>query len=98
MSDSQTVGEQHGCLVCGKVYYLHVTYDLQGSMLACVPTSAGVRVLPVPDQPLIVCVQHAGIEVAAALAEHVSGDHAHDHEHDDDDEAQSPSITTHYTR
>jgi len=47
---------------------------------------------------LIVCVQHAGIEVAAALAKHYSGDHEHDHEHDDDDEAQSPSITTHHTR
>ena len=85
MDDNQIFSEHHTCLVCGKLYVLQVTYDLQGSLLACAPTSTSARVLPVPDRPVIVCVQHTGIEVAAALAQHDAGDHAPDHDHDHDD-------------
>lgn len=79
-----TASEQHGCIVCGRIYSLQVTYDSEGLMLSCVATSPGGRVLPVPDQPLIVCSQHSGSDVGAALAEHLARGSEHDHEHDDE--------------
>ena len=84
MLDSQTVSEPHGCIVCGKTYRLHITYDAQGIILGCLAADPGARVLPYPDRPLIACTQHAGVEVAAALAEqyHEAFEHA-----DEDDEA-----------
>jgi hypothetical protein len=85
MAESQTLGEHHSCLVCRRVHHVHVTYNSQGSLLACVPTRSGVRVLPVPDQPVIVCVEHTGLEVAAALAALYAEADAHAHVHDDDE-------------
>ena len=86
MVDSQTVGEHHRCLVCGRLYHLQVTYDSQSNIVACAPTDSHVRVLPGLDQLLIVCAQHAGVEVAAALAEHYANADEHDHDHNDGDE------------
>jgi hypothetical protein len=67
---------------------LQVTYDSEDNIATCVPTetNAQVRVLPAPDQFLIVCAQHQGVEVAAALAEHYFPAGGHNHEHDDGDE------------
>jgi hypothetical protein len=87
MLGSLTVNEPHGCIVCGKIYRLHITLDAEGIILECSPADPGVRVLPHPDRPLIACTQHAGVEVAAALAEQYH--EAFEHEHEDDAAAEA---------
>jgi hypothetical protein len=34
MSNTQTKGETHGCIVCGKPYQLYVVYDASGKFIA----------------------------------------------------------------
>lgn len=85
MVDNQTIDAYHNCSVCHREYHVQVTYDDEGNIVACIPidTEREIRVLHAADQLVIVCAQHQGIEVAAALAEHYFQTGGHDHEHDD---------------
>lgn len=87
MPDGEILNENHGCIVCGRLYTLQVAYDAEGQMLSCVAASPEVRVLPDPDRPLVVCISHSGSQVGAALAERFFGPREHDHEPHGEDEA-----------
>jgi hypothetical protein len=84
MPSELTLVEHHSCLICEKLYDLEVTYDRHGERLNAVALSEGIRVLPHPDRPLVVCAKHSGVEVGAALAklEAEAAEHDHDHDHD----------------
>ncbi|MBL8046206.1 MAG: hypothetical protein JNL09_06680 [Anaerolineales bacterium] len=88
MTDSLVFKEHPSCLVCQRPHAVQVTVDTHGNRLTCVLVdSAAARILPMPDQLLVVCTAHAGVDVAAALAAYFSkgDDHDHDHDHEGHD-------------
>ena len=73
MSDDKNVVEQHGCIVCGKIYTLLVLYDLQGRLVDCAVTSPGGQRVADPDRPLVACAWHSQAEIKTALTRHYPG-------------------------
>jgi hypothetical protein len=81
MSDNTNRVEQHGCIVCGKIYNLLVVYTPSGSMVGCTVTSPGGRVVPDTIRPLAACNTHSGSEIESSLSMHYPGmEQAEDHE------------------
>ncbi len=68
MPDNHTVGEMHGCVVCGKLYQLYVVYSADGKFIGCKVMSPGGRVVPNATRPLVACERHSQKEVDAAVA------------------------------
>jgi hypothetical protein len=66
MPENTNKVEQHGCIVCGKLYNLLVIYDPAGRMMACTVTSPGGRVVP-NKRPLVACVTHTEEQVEMAV-------------------------------
>ena len=58
--------EQHGCIVCGRLYNLLVIYDPAGRMLACTVTSPGGHVVP-NKRPLVACDTHTEEQIELAV-------------------------------
>jgi hypothetical protein len=73
MSNNSNVVEQHGCIVCGKVYNLLVVYNPDGELVDSMLLSPGGRVVRDPDRPLVACNRHAEGEIKSALANHYPG-------------------------
>ena len=73
MSENTNKVEEHGCIVCGKIYNLLVVYTPSGKMFACSVISPGGH--PVPDavRPLVACNAHSGAEIETALTRHYPG-------------------------
>ena len=67
MTDNHTRGENHGCIVCGKLYELYVVYDSAGRFVDCKVMSAGGRRVFNAQRPLVACVTHTESEVEAAV-------------------------------
>jgi hypothetical protein len=67
-SDNSNSVEQHGCIVCGKIYTLLVLYDPQGRLVDCMVTSPGGQRVMDPDRPLVACSRHIQAEIKRALA------------------------------
>jgi hypothetical protein len=78
MSDNPNVMEQHGCIVCGKVYNVQVEYAPDGRLLDCTVTSPGGRRVPDEHWPLVACERHTETEIENALAKHYPGKAAED--------------------
>ncbi len=68
MPDKHTKGEMHGCIVCGKLYQLYVSYDANGHFLDCKVMSAGGKRVPNDQRPLVACERHSTAEIEAAIA------------------------------
>ena len=79
MSDNHTRGENHGCVVCGKLYNLYVVYSSSGKFIDCkVMTPGGKRVYD-KHRPLVACEHHSQLQIEAAIAKHPpGGQHADD--------------------
>ena len=73
MSENTNKIEQHGCIVCGKIYDLLVVRDSTGQMIGCTVTSPGGRIVPDKDRPLASCSNHSNEEVETALKRHYPG-------------------------
>jgi hypothetical protein len=73
MTENTNKVEQHGCIVCGKVYDLLVVYNSSGEMVDCTVTSPGGRIVPDKDRPLASCIKHSNAEVETALISHYPG-------------------------
>ncbi len=73
MSNNSNVVEQHGCIVCGKVYNLLVIYAPEGRMVDCAVTSPGGHIVRDPQRPLVACNRHTEEEIKVALASHYPG-------------------------
>ncbi len=70
---NRKVVEQHGCIVCGRLYNILVIYNPAGKMIDCTVTDPGGRRIPDPDRPLVACNRHSESEVERALAKHYPG-------------------------
>ena len=70
MSNNSDVVEQHGCIVCGRVYNLLVVYDPHGGLVDCTVTSPGGRRVQDAHRPLVACDKHTETEIKDALANH----------------------------
>jgi hypothetical protein len=66
--------EQHGCIVCGKIYTLLVVYDPDGQFIDCAVTSPGGNRVADPERPLVACARHTQAEIKNALARHYPGE------------------------
>ena len=66
MADNRTVGEIHGCIVCGRIFNILAVYDPGGQLVDCTVTSPGGRVVPDKRQPLVACSSHSHEVVDAA--------------------------------
>ena len=73
MSNNSNVVEQHGCIVCGKLYSLLVVYDPEGNLIDCAVTSPGGQRVMDAHWPLVACTRHTEEEIKAALANHYPG-------------------------
>ena len=74
MSDDSNVVEQHGCIVCGRIYNLLVIYAADGRLVDCAITSPGGQRVPDADRPLVACARHTPAEIKTALAKHYPGE------------------------
>jgi len=73
MSENTNKVEQHGCIVCGKIYNLLVVYTPSGVMVGSTVTSPGGRLVPDAARPLAACTTHSGAEIETALSRHYPG-------------------------
>ncbi len=67
MSETHTVGEMHGCIVCGKLYQLYVVYDAHAKFVGCKVMTPGGKVVPDPVRPLVACERHSDREIESAV-------------------------------
>jgi hypothetical protein len=65
--------EQHGCIVCGRVFTLLVIYDREGRLIDCAVTSPGGRRVEDAERPLVACTHHKPDAVSKAIARHYPG-------------------------
>ena len=82
MAENSNVMEQHGCIVCGKVYQLQVEYAPDGRLVDCMVTSQGGQRVQDAHWPLVACTKHGQLEIDTALAKHYPGKAIEDREDD----------------
>lgn len=68
MSDKQTKGETHGCIICGNLYQLYVVYDVNGKFTDLKVMSVGAKSVKHPLRPLVACEKHSDEQIEAAVA------------------------------
>ncbi len=68
MSENQTRGETHGCIVCGRLYQLLVVYNSQGRFIDCKVMSPGGKRVPDTHRPLVACDHHSQAQIESAVA------------------------------
>jgi hypothetical protein len=73
MSNNTNVVEQHGCIVCGRIYNLLVIYDPEGKLVDCTVTSPDGHVVRDAHRPLVACNKHTEEEIKIAFANHYPG-------------------------
>ena len=66
MTENDTVGEIHGCIVCGRTINILAVYSPSGKLVDCTVTSPDSRIVPDDRKPLAACSRHTADEVAAA--------------------------------
>ena len=66
--ENTTRGEHHGCIVCGKLYAVLSVYDANGKFIDCKVMSAGGKLVPDPNRPLVACERHTDAEIESALS------------------------------
>lgn len=79
MSEKQTRGETHGCIVCGKLHQLLVVYESDGTLFDFKVMSMDGKKVAHAERPLVACEQHSAEQVEAAV-KRVYGDR---HEEED---------------
>ena len=68
MSENETKGETHGCIVCGKLYQLYVVYNASGKFIDFKVMSAGAKPVKYAQRPLVACEKHSDEQIEAAVA------------------------------
>jgi hypothetical protein len=61
------VGEQHGCVVCGKVYELLVVYNDDGTLKDFTLIFGDGRPIFRYEKPLVACNSHSETQIQDAL-------------------------------
>jgi hypothetical protein len=67
MSNNETRGETHGCIVCGKLYQLYVVHDASGKFIDFKVMSAGAKPVKYAQRPLVACEKHSDAQIEAAV-------------------------------
>jgi len=67
MSNTETRGETHGCIVCGKPYQLYVVYDSAGKFVDFKVMSADAKAVRAANRPLVACDKHSQDQIDAAV-------------------------------
>jgi len=67
MTENKTMGEMHGCIVCGKLYQLYVIYDPAGKYIGSKVMSAGGKEVKDSTRPLVACEKHTDKEIEKAV-------------------------------
>lgn len=67
MSDNETRGEIHGCIVCGRPYRMYVVYGPDGKFIDLKVMSEGGVPVRHPTRPLVACDTHSMKEIEAAV-------------------------------
>lgn len=73
MSENIKKVEQHGCLVCGKVYNLLVIYNDSGQLVDYTDISPGGHRVQDAQRPMAACDKHTEKEIETAFAKHYPG-------------------------
>jgi hypothetical protein len=68
MTEKETRGETHGCIVCGKPYQLYVVYDANGKFIDFKVMSAGAKPVRNSQRPLVACERHSDDQIESAVA------------------------------
>jgi hypothetical protein len=66
MTENKTVGEIHGCIVCGRTFNILAVYSPAGILVDCTVTSPGGQIVPDHQQPLAACSRHTADEIDVA--------------------------------
>jgi len=65
--------EQHGCIVCGKLHTVKVTYGPNNTISDCQVTSLDGHCFTESGKPIVACNSHSKSEIEAAFAKHAPG-------------------------
>ena len=68
MTEKYTKGEMHGCVVCGKLYQLYVITDANGKYVDAKVMSAGGKLVPHLQRPLVACDTHSDEQIELAVS------------------------------
>lgn len=68
MSNKETRGETHGCIVCGKLYQLYVVYTASGKFIDFKVMSADAKPVRQANRPLVACEKHSQDQIESAVA------------------------------
>jgi hypothetical protein len=68
MSNDETRGETHGCIVCGKPYQLYVVYNSSGKFIDFKVMSADAKPVRLANRPLVACEKHSQEQIEATVA------------------------------
>jgi hypothetical protein len=66
MSEYKKVVENHGCIVCARVFNVLAVYTPNGRLVDCTVTSPGGHIVPDKHQPLAACDTHTADEIESA--------------------------------
>jgi len=66
MSENKNVVENHGCIVCARMFSLLAVYTPNGRLLDCTVTSPGGQIVPDKNQPLVACDTHTAEKIEHA--------------------------------
>ncbi len=67
MSDTETRGETHGCIVCGKPYQIYAVYSAAGKFVDMKMMSAGGKIVKHAHRPLVACDTHGEEQIEKAV-------------------------------
>jgi hypothetical protein len=66
MSENKNAVENHGCIVCARIFNILAVYTPDGRLVGCTVTSPGGHRVPDEHQPLVACDTHTVEEIEAA--------------------------------
>jgi hypothetical protein len=66
MPENRKVIENHGCIVCAKLFNVLAVYAPDNRMMDCKVTGTGGHIVPDKRQPLVVCNTHSAEEIESA--------------------------------
>lgn len=64
---SETKGETHGCIVCGKLYQIYAVYNPEGKYIGGKIMSAGGKMVENTNRPLVACEKHSDEDIERAV-------------------------------
>lgn len=75
--------EQHGCIVCGRLHTVKVSYGAGGQVQNCFVTSLEGHCVEGLDRVIVACNSHSQAEIEAAYAKHAPGKKDEEEEEED---------------